>query len=186
MSANLTQLPPSPFVRNAEGLLSEYSREAGILDIGCGEGRNAQYLADLGHQVVGLSLEREELLTARSMALEVSYPLVQGDMRKLMFRKQFGAVIINEVLHQVSKDEASEVLNQARSLTVKNGLNVISGYLTDAGNNPQNRYFYPGELEQIYQHSGWKVLSYEEDWKAPTIFQGKELINSQAMIVARR
>ena len=43
-----------------------------ILDLGCGTGRNSNYLAELGNKVIGIEISRSALLIAKARALEIS------------------------------------------------------------------------------------------------------------------
>lgn len=58
--------PQGAVVRLAEAGLIEGS----VLDVGCGTGENALYLAGVGHEVVGIDLARAAIEKARAKAVE--------------------------------------------------------------------------------------------------------------------
>lgn len=77
-----------------------------------------------------------------------------------------------------------------RSITRLDGVNVISGYVAKpktATVRNLARCLHPGELREIYNHAGWEVLDYQEDYQ-PNQYVGPhrtEGIFSLAHIIAR-
>ncbi|MCQ6558534.1 class I SAM-dependent methyltransferase [Paenibacillus mendelii] len=80
--------------RNWEQAACEVQRMAGwlglpvdaqVLDIGCGMGRHALALAELGFKVTGIDLSEALLHEAREHNREGQIELIQGDMRRLPF-----------------------------------------------------------------------------------------------------
>jgi len=78
-------------VKKALGL----RRGARVLDLGCGIGRHAAPLAQLGLDVTGLDLTAAYLQRARAQARRagVKVRFLLGDMRQLAFKEEFDAVI---------------------------------------------------------------------------------------------
>lgn len=58
-----------------------------ILDLGCGEGRNARYLTSKGFAVHGIDLSREAIKMAKSQDSSSNYFV--GDMKKLPYPDDF-------------------------------------------------------------------------------------------------
>lgn len=167
--------PPSQLVKRfAESL--EYG-PLYVLDAGCCTGRNSRYLASLGHSVIGLSLDMDELKTARDNAPETAR-FIAADVRCMPLHSSFDVILMNEVMHQLPKSEEKFVINSLKKITKPNGFHVISDYIGDKPN-----ALNPGELYGLYAEPGWKILDYYEDLPAPTPW-GE--LNSIASIIAFR
>lgn len=68
---------------------------ARILDLACGYGRHAIPLAEMGFEVTGFDLSPDLLAEAelRAQGAGVAVRLMEGDMRKLPFVREFDAVV---------------------------------------------------------------------------------------------
>ena len=181
---------PSEVVINAQKyFLDNRLTGQNVLDLGCATGRNTRYLASLGHKIVGVTLQLEEAAQAARYDLSEQSTYIVGDIRTPMFRTVFDAVLLNEVLHMMPKTDAKKAVTNARLLTRPNGINVVSGYLVSDGvKSPKHKdqCFQPNELFASYMNIGWEILQYGEVVMPVTNFAGKELISSQAAIIARK
>lgn len=110
------------FIIDALGL----SPGAGILDVGCGHGRQAIDLAVRGFHVTALDLSHDLLARARESATRanVRLNLVQGDMRSLSYYEQFAGVYCIHTTFGYFDDETNrQVLTRmARGLLPKGRL----------------------------------------------------------------
>lgn len=89
-----------------------------ILDLGCGKGRFARRLSDLGAEVIGLDLSAAMMAGASGIAR------VQGSARHLPFRDaSFDAVIAVEVFEHLA--EISEPIQEARRVLRPGGSLLI-------------------------------------------------------------
>ncbi|MFX3634949.1 MAG: class I SAM-dependent methyltransferase [Candidatus Pristimantibacillus sp.] len=70
-------------------------REASVLDVGCGMGRHALALSDLGYKVTGIDLSESLLQEARKRDDESQVEWVLGDMRQLPFDKNHFDAAVN-------------------------------------------------------------------------------------------
>ncbi len=184
------RIPPSTLAKDLNRYLkSQNLHEQEILDYGCASGRNAQYLAGLGHVVVGVSLELEEVKMAAKYDFNARSSYVVGDVRRPMFSKLFDVVLLSEVLHMMPKADSAGVLRSTRGLTKRGGLNAVSGYLlSEEVQSTKNKAqcLRPYELLESYTNIGWDILDYREDVKPVAFFNGQEIIISKATIVAKR
>lgn len=95
-------------------------RGARVLDLGCGKGRFAGRLSDLGAQVVGLDVSRGMLGAAARRGL----PCVQASGKRLPFRdRSFDAVVAVEVFEHLSAIEP--VLQEARRVLCPGGRLIV-------------------------------------------------------------
>lgn len=97
-----------------------------VLDVGCGEGTLARYLAELGHQVIGVDRD-PAILPADSAGTH----FMLGDATGLPFAADsFDAVVSVMVLHQTQLELA---LVEMRRVLRPGGLLIDLGYARDKG-----------------------------------------------------
>jgi 2-polyprenyl-3-methyl-5-hydroxy-6-metoxy-1,4-benzoquinol methylase len=102
---------------------------ARVLDLGCGQGRDALLAARMGHDVVGVDLSRigvEQMLEdAESEGLRVEG--VVSDVLDFRSRRKFDVVILDRVLHLLLDDaERTRCLDRVATLTKKRGLVLVA------------------------------------------------------------
>ena len=81
---------------NINALLKTYSVGNKVLDLGCGTGRHAEFLAQLGFNVTGVDLSDFMLEKAKSsMSTNIANKnsFLQGDVRDVRLNQRFDAVI---------------------------------------------------------------------------------------------
>ena len=137
---------------------------AGLLDLGCGGGQDAQARRRKGYRAVGMDLTAAFLRTAHEAA--PALPLVRADMRELPFRAaSFDGVWAAASLIHLPKTDAMRVvkrLSQIAGPGATLGATVTFG--TDSGLVTKGwmpgRYFarwHKAELARAVERSGWKV-----------------------------
>jgi SAM-dependent methyltransferase len=102
-----------------------------ILDLCCGQGRHALYLADLGYQVFGVDLSRTllEIAKFRQTKNQPAY-FIQADMRYLPIRNRFDLLLnlFTSFGYFETDRENEEVFNQFYQ-ALKPGGNFVFDYL---------------------------------------------------------
>ena len=100
---------------------------ARVLDLGCGQGRDALLAARLGHEVVGVDLSEVGISQMLEDADGLNVTGVVSDVLAYRSRKKFDAVVLDRVLHLLlDDDERREGLARAASLTRKGGAVLIA------------------------------------------------------------
>jgi SAM-dependent methyltransferase len=141
-------------------------KRAVVLDLGCGAGQDARYLASQGHRVVGLDRTLPLLQFAKTRAPLV--PLVLADMRSLPVHPgSVDGIWAAASLIHVSKPMARQVLAKLRDCVRPNG--VLAATVTHGWNSRiktggwmPGRYFAhwkKDELARALDRAGWMVLS---------------------------
>ncbi|HET8709390.1 MAG TPA: class I SAM-dependent methyltransferase [Candidatus Saccharimonadales bacterium] len=186
---------PSPFLKKFAGQL-EPGRQYDILDVGCGEGDCALYLASLGHRVMGISNDAGDIRQARRRARQQngqSCAFDEVDVRDLgrqFDRNQFSAVLAANVLHLMTKADSRAALSSMQLVTAARGLHGITGYLVDPAlsTSPRNtqRMFRPGELRAAYDEAAWDISYSHEDPHTVHQHAGAERVLSHTEIIARK
>lgn len=106
-----------------------YKKEgASILDLGCGQGRDALFIARLGHRVVGVDIAktgiRDLLDDAKKENLNVEG--VVSDLRTYQSAEMFDIVLIDRTLHMLSKTDRLGVLTKTLTHVKKDGSLLIA------------------------------------------------------------
>ena len=151
---------PSPDV---VAIASRLTPPAKILDLGCGEGRNALYLANLGHQIRAADISGAgiEKLNLTAQATNVEVHTVVCDMRDYDFSEQLDLIVCQGCLHLIERSEWQLVLQRMMDCTAPGGYHVV-GVFTDTVPEPEDQaglmvgLFQEGELFELYR--GWEIL----------------------------
>ncbi len=141
-------------------------RCAVVLDLGCGAGQDARYLASLGYRVVGLDRTMSLLRFARQRGSSV--PVVLADMRTLPVRSgSLDGIWAAASLIHLPKKTVPSVLAALHRLVKPEGL--LGGTFTFGRNSRvktggwmPGRYFARwkrDELARALRRAGWQVLS---------------------------
>lgn len=121
-----------------EAKLVEWERsfiKGNVLDIACGEGRNALYLASLGYEVTAVDFSEVALTHLKEFAEEYQLDITtkQMDCRKADVFREFGlfhTIIVNHYLL------SSEVLEELLLHLNPQGYIWLNGFVTCPENNP--------------------------------------------------
>ena len=100
-------------------LLAKYPPTSPVLDVGCGFGDLSIYLAQLGHQVVGIDFVETAITNARekmgSLPPEVASLLnfqVADALKPSLLQQQFGAVVDSGFLHLFNPDQCDQFIEE--------------------------------------------------------------------------
>ena len=120
-----------------ESFISDEADRSGLdraLDLGCGNGRHAQALAEAGASVVGLDVSRGLLAAARSRAAERGFDvdLLHGDASRLpLADDQFSQVVYVATLHHLPTREARRgSLSEMGRVLDTDGRGLVSAWST--------------------------------------------------------
>lgn len=83
-----------------------------VLDIGCGQGRDALFIARLGHSVLGVDWSPSGIRCMETDAQREGLDVkgVVADIRNYTPDSQYDLLLIDRTLHMLSPDEQSRVL----------------------------------------------------------------------------
>lgn len=99
--------------REFVAFFDHYKRQnAAVVDIGCGQGRDALFIARLGHHVVGVDISTtaiaQLLEDAKSEGLNIEG--VVADLREYEPADDYDVAVIDRTLHMLEKDTRLSVL----------------------------------------------------------------------------
>ncbi|VFQ45399.1 methyltransferase domain-containing protein [Desulfoluna butyratoxydans] len=136
---------------------------AKVLDLGCGDGRNAIPLARAGFTVTAVDISEAgirklDMLAARD-GLTIHSSV--GDMTRFEFPEEYDLIISHGCLHFVKPSQWEEMIERFKAHTAPSGFNVITVF-TDAIPAPPDLaplcvgLFREGELYERY--SEWETI----------------------------
>ena len=115
---------PSPF---AEYVANKLGNQQTILEVGCGNGRDAIFLASQGHLVTGLDRSGEAIELCKKLYSNESLEFFFGtitDIAKIN-KKKYDLIYSRFVIHAMSLNEEIKTLNMSHKLLSKDGQLVI-------------------------------------------------------------
>lgn len=145
-------------------------KNASILDIGCGSGRNLLYLAKMGHRVTGIDHNQSALGTIEDIVQKEALPGVNTLLHDLNQPLNLGAECYDLVFSTVSlqflnPQYVPKLLAELQRITSKNGYHfLVFPVQSERYSMPEFFTFLPPkeELYHVYQDSGWSILEYKE------------------------
>jgi len=130
------------------------------LDLGCGEGRNALYLASRGFKVSAfdISIAGVGKLLAIARERHLAIDAFVCDMREYEFPFHFDLIVCMGCLHLVKRDEWQAIINRIKQATVPGGQNII-GVFTNTLPEPEDL---KGFMVGLFKES--ELFEYYKDW----------------------
>ncbi|MEO1289092.1 MAG: methyltransferase domain-containing protein, partial [Chloroflexota bacterium] len=139
--------PTKAFVQ----FFNQYEKaSAKVLDLGCGQGRDALFIARLGHHVTGVDLSPSgiEQLLEDAKAENLNIEGVVADLSTYELSGIYDLVLIDRTLHMLKPEERIHVLEQVAQATNDSSFVLIAD---ERANMPSIKDFFE-------QDSGsWKV-----------------------------
>jgi tellurite methyltransferase len=151
---------PSQEIREIASLLP---RGAKVLDLGCGEGRNALFLAGCGFRVTAVDISKAGIHKLNTLAEERRLDICSeiADMRTYRFRDQFDLIVSHGCLHLVERASWQEMIPRFKANTNSGGYNVVAVF-TDMLPPPDDlKDFCLGlfrEKEVFSMYSDWEIM----------------------------
>ena len=143
-------------------VLENHIHKGKVLDLGCGDGRNALYAAELGFDVTAVDISEAGISKLNTIAnrqgLKVN-AIIQ-DMREFSSRELFDVVISHGCLHLIYRDEWLNVLDNIKMMTKPEGYNVVLVFTNKVPPSSDMAPYMVGlfnEGELFEQYSGWNI-----------------------------
>ena len=118
-------LPTSVFVDFFDQL---DQKNLSVLDIGCGQGRDALFIARKGHRVVGVDISPNGIRDLQSVAAQENLP-IEGDVADVATYKPdrvFDIVLIDRTLHMLALSSRLSVLKTLLNHVSEDGWFLIA------------------------------------------------------------
>ena len=142
-----------------------------VLDLGCGSGRNAVYLALLGHSITAVDCNHEALDALSQLAASDHLPITcrQYDINTAAIANLgtalYDTVLATVVLQFCQSERIPTIIADLQEYTASGGTHIIVAPMhTEEAPCPLDfpHTFASGELRQTYQE--WHLLRYNEDF----------------------
>lgn len=150
---------PSPWVQRWAHLIAPGSQ---VLDLACGAGRHMRLLSGLGHPVLGVDRSEEALHAASAWGTPVQADIENGPWP--LADRQFGAVVVTNYLW---RPLWSQILASVQAGGVLIYETFAQGHETVGRPARADFLLAPGELLQVAQQAGLRVVAYEDGFLAP-------------------
>ena len=175
-------------VTQFEHLINNQSK---VLEVGCGEGQNAIYLARQGHFVDAFDLSEHGIAKLKHRC-EISNAQVNAfvaDLTTYQFEQNYDMIVCFGTLHFVAKDEWKRFINNAKKYTNIGGIHIIQVFTDTVPASEDIAQFAIGlakdeEIKELY--TDWEILqfkSYVFEDEHPNV---PKHLHASNKIVARR
>lgn len=183
--------------REAGSLISKFVSEypvkgIRVLDAGCGEGKNAVALAELGAEVTAIDCSAAALKNAQSAFSDARVCWECSDIRTIdLATRSFDIVVAYGLLHCMnSDDEIFSVVRRLQELTAPTGWNIICAF----NDREQDLSAHPGFDPCLIAHSsylrlyeGWEItFSSDEDLYESHPHNNIPHVHSMTRLIARK
>jgi len=152
-----------------------------LLDLGCGEGRNAVYFARHGFEVVGLDLSLLGLEKTRKYADEmgVHVETIHADIVHYELRETYDVLLSTGTLHYLPPEVRSRRFQNYKDCTSLDGINAFSVFV--------EKPFIPrapDAEETAHAYRSGELMGYYWDWEI--LFSTEEIFECKSGGVPHR
>ncbi len=179
---------PNITITEFEHLIDNQSK---VLDVGCGEGQNAIYLAQKGHHVDAFDLSEHGIakLKHRCKLSNAQVNAFVADLTTYQFEQYYDMVICFGSLHFVAKNDWKQFISNAKEYTNIGGIHIIQIFTDVVPASEDIAPFAIGlakdeEIKELY--TDWEILqfkSYVFEDEHPNV---PKHLHASNKIVARR
>lgn len=131
-----------------------------VLDLGCGEGKNAAALAQAGATVTAVDCSSEALRHAGRFQHD-NIEWVNADCRTFLEKAgQYDVVVMYGLLHCLeSQDEIERIVRRALEITSPSGIHILAAF----NDGPHDLSAHPGFAPTLAPHSFYESLYADQD-----------------------
>lgn len=114
--------------REIEEIVGKLPENAKILDVGCGDGRNAIYLASYGFEVDAFDISQNAIDKLDYLKKEAGLNIKTAvcDVMDYDFRYKYDLIIVHGVLQFIEKDRQPAIIELLKKWTNVNGYHIIA------------------------------------------------------------
>ena len=146
-----------------------------VLDVGCGAGNNAIYLASRGFDVTGVDVSAKAISIAKQKAseAEVDVTFITLDALKIgTLNKRFDTLIDFGLFHNITGDNRERYVLALSDVCVSKGQLLMQCFSDQAGEHDVYPHWYPKPMSQdeirAYFSEGWQIEWFRLGFVKPT------------------
>lgn len=147
-------------------LLEKYPPKNPVLDLGCGSGDLSIYLAQFGHQVVGIDFVESAILHARgkldSLNPKTAKLLnfqVADALKPTLLQKKFGAVVDSGFYHLFNVDQCGLLMDEVASILLPHGRYYLHEFAIEFPVPNVPRQIKADEIQERFTaDKGWRII----------------------------
>lgn len=157
---------PSKLVEKSLDYLQPSSK---VLDLGCGEGRNALFLAEKGHFLVAIDSSKEGVKKLCALAQKKRLDIIAEVMlieEYLVRCPDYHAIFGIHIMQFIPENNIHNLFDQIKDKTNPGGINVFASFISKGEKHRSFQakrglyVFEKGELKRYY--NDWDILYYKE------------------------
>lgn len=136
-----------------------------VLDLGCGSGDLAIYLAKLGHRVVGIDFVESAIKSAQDKAESLSKETAQllrfqraDALKPSLLQQKFGAVMDSGFYHLFNPEQCDQLVEEVASILLPNGCYYLHEFAIEfpVPNVPRNVTIDELQVRFTFE-KGWRI-----------------------------
>ena len=143
-------------------------KDSSVLDMGCGEGRNAIFLAGQGFQVDAFDISEAGIAKLLKVGADrkLNVNAWVEDITTFQFTKSYDFIISHGVLHLIQRDDWQQIIPRIKQFTRAGGVNVMAVFTDEIPPSEDlapftKGLFREGELAEWY--ADWQI-EYSESY----------------------
>ena len=102
-------------------------RKGSLLDLGCGQGRDALFLASIGYKVTAIDNSHIGVaqMMKKAQAQGITVDCMVADVLELNLEKTFDVILCDMLLHSFAKEEQLDILKKCSTYLIEKGIMCI-------------------------------------------------------------
>ena len=146
-------------------ILEKFPPTNPILDIGCGSGDLAIYLAQLGHQVIGIDFVESAIKNAQAKSDSLPHETAQfvsfkvaDALKPSLLQQKFGAVVDSGFYHLFNPDQCDQLIKEIASILLPNGCYYLHEFAIEFPVPNMPRQISAEEIQARFTvEKGWRI-----------------------------
>lgn len=138
------------------------TRHLKLLDIGCGEGKDAVFFARNGYDVTAFDVTDTGIEKTKRLADKIGVPIhvFKADILDYRLTSNFDIIYSSGVLHYMKPDYREEIFNNYKQFTNPHGIHVFNVFVNKPFIAPP-----PEHEPHAYKWSSGELLTHYHDWR---------------------
>lgn len=147
-----------------EYISEKLPRNSKVLDMGCGDGRHAKFLAKMGFKVDAFDICETGIENLKEDTKDYEINCWVENIEDFIFKKDYDLIIAHDLFQFISKKARERIINEMKIHTKGGGYNIVAVF-TDSIEPPEDMkpylvgVFKEGEVKGYYKD--WTIKNYQ-------------------------